>query len=166
MPGDYCQDGDIEGEVEDAHEGDGEQDGAGDGAGGVRDFAAEEGDVVVAPEVVGGDEHGAGEAGEEGGGEVEGSGREGEGLGEVALGEGYGEGSRAMVARTVVQRDVGDPAQAGEVAVEEQDGQGDGCDGNEGCGAEGEASQVQPGGMQRWGQVGGVLREADGAAGD
>ena len=68
LPGNDGEDRDIECEIEGGDEGDGEEDRSGDDAGGVGDFASEEGDVVVAPEVVGGDEHGGGEAGEEGGG--------------------------------------------------------------------------------------------------
>ncbi len=43
------------------------EDGSRDGAAGVADLSAKQGDVVVAPVVVGGDEHGGGESGEEGG---------------------------------------------------------------------------------------------------
>lgn len=64
-PGEDAEDADVHQQIQSGNDGDGEENGAGDVAAGVLHFSAKEADVVVAPVVIGGDEHGGAEAEEE-----------------------------------------------------------------------------------------------------
>lgn len=173
LPGEYGKDGEVHGDIEGGYDCDREEDGAGDGAARVLDLAAEEGDVVVAPVVVGGDEHGGGEAGKEGRGEGKDSGWEVDGLGEVSVEE-AGDDDPGDGSEDDREHDDRERADAGEVPVEEDNGEEDGGDGDEGGGTDGDGGGVgaemdgveQGVAGERGGEEGGVLAEADGSAGN
>ena len=110
------ENGDIHGEVQNRHNEDREKDCTRDGSAGIADLSAEQRDVVVAPIVVGCNEHGGGKAGKEGGGEVEGSGRKLYRLGEVAVEKG-GEHDPGDGSEHDDQHGNGERADAGEAAV-------------------------------------------------
>ncbi len=173
LPAKDGQDGDGHAEIEGGDDRDGEEDGSRDGAAGVFDFTAEQGDVVVAPVVVGGEEHGGGETGEEGWSEVEGSAGKGDGLGDVSAEQARDDdgGERGEDDGKHGEREAAD---VGEVAKEQEDGEEDYGYGDGGRGAEldgsGDGAEVKgvkggaPG--ERREEEGAVLRKADGGAGD
>ncbi len=173
LPGEYGEDGQVHGDVEDGHDRDRQQDGAGDSAAGVADLAAEQRDVVVAPVVIGGDEHGGGEAGEECWGRVKGSGRDVDGLADVAVEE-AGDDDPGDGCDDNGEHGHREPADAGEIAVEEDDREQDDTDGHgggwtdgDGGGPGAEMEFVQDGvAGERRKEIGGVLAEADCSAGD
>ena len=175
LPGQDGEDGNRESEVHGGAEQDGAEDSAGNGAAGVADLGAEKGDVVVAPVVVGGNEHRGGEAGEEGGRESEGVGRESERSAEVRGGAEEGGGDdEGDGAEDDGRQQESDALDAGDAAIEEGNGEEDGEDGDGGGGAggDGDRERAEVGGVQcagageRGGEPAGVVAQADGSGGD